>query len=188
MTVWWSQGPQEAGPSVNTTRQYFALSAAQTKNPGTGAPTDVEYPFTLAKRFTVDNDFVVVKYHKPNRWMPGSNIIFRLNWTKYQDTDQSGNKVKWQIEYLFTDIGYDISNATPDGTLTSEQTYTDSGTTTHIAYDTNEDLEITTENVQEDKDYLYVKIGPIAPSANALVEPVLLTIVMSYYGYNPIIL
>lgn len=180
--IWTSQGP-----TVETGTDSIYVEASSAKNSGLGAPTDIEFPFTIAKQFTIDNDYIKIKYKKPSNWAPGSNIIFDLNWTKSQDTDQSGNKVKWQVEYLFADVDYDISEATPDDTLTSEQTYIDSGTTTHIAYQTGDLLEIIPANVQEDKNYLYAKIGAITPSSSELSEPVLLTINLCYTGFLPVI-
>ena len=160
---------------------YKILPAAQVKTTGAGAPTLIAFPLTIGQQFTVDNDYIVVKYRKPADWVPGSNIIFGLNWTKSQDTDQSGNKIKWQLEYFFVDIGDDISIATPDATLTVEQTYIDAGTTTHIGYTAN--IEITSENVSDTKDYFYIKLSTITPSELTLIEPVLLTICMQYDAY-----
>jgi len=159
------------------------ISAAQVKTTGAGAPTLIVFPLTIAQQFTVDNDYIIIKYRKPVDWVPGSDIRFCLNWTKSQDTDQSGNKVKWQVEYYFTDIGYDIAYATPDGTLSAEDTYDDAGTTTHIAYQADNSLTILNASVQEDKNFLYIKVSSITPSALTLAEPVLLTVSMRYTAY-----
>jgi len=160
-----------------------SIEAALTKNPGTGAPTDIIFPLTIAKSFTVDTDYVTIKFPKPSNFIPGSDIDFVVNWTKSQDTNQSGKKAKWQIEYFFTDVGYDVATDTPDGTLSGESTYADSGTTIHIAHDVTSGLTIASENVQEDKNFLYVKLKAITPSSDELSEPVLLTICMGYVGY-----
>ena len=156
---------------------------SQAKNTGTGAPTLKEFPLTIAQQMTIDNDFLTFKYFKPPNFVSGSDLYFNLNWTKSQDTDQSTKKVKWQIDYYFLDIGDDVAKSTPDGSLTSERTYADDGTTTHLAYNTGSDLTITSANVNEDKTYLYIKVSAIAPSSNALAEPVLLTVCYDYFGY-----
>jgi len=170
---------------VYQTKTYCVRTpSAQAKNVGVGAPTLLEFPFTIAQQMTVDNDFLTFKYFRPINYVSGTDLGFNLNWTKSQDTDQSGKKVKWQMEYLFLDIGDDVSNATPDGTLTSERTYLDAGTTEHIAYNTGSDLTIPTANINEDKAYLYLKVSAIAPSSNGLAEPALLTVCYDYWGYS----
>lgn len=158
--------------------------AATARNVGSGAPSILELPFTIAQQMTVDNDFLTFKYYRPVNFVHGTALDFRLNWTKSQVTDQSGNKVKWKLEYLFVDIGDDVADATPDGTLYSEQTYSDEGTTERLAYSTSTDLTITSENVQEDKPYLYIKVAPVASSAPALIEPALLSVRFDYLGYG----
>jgi len=186
MTIW-SSGKiwTSQGPTVETGQDCVVFPASQAKNTGAGAPTPKEFQFTLAQQFTVDNDFIAIKYRKPTNYVSGSDVVFSLNWTKSQDTDQSGNKVKWQIEYFFTDVGYDIAYNVADGILTAEDTYEDSGTTTHIAYEANGGLIIPNASVQEDKNFLYTKISAITPSSNTLSEPVLLTILMCYTGFIP---
>lgn len=180
MSVW---SPYNTLWEKNIVRKSIIVNAAQVRAAGLGAPTLIEFPFILGQAFTINNDFVTIKIKKPDDWAPNTALEYQLNWTKSQDTDQSNNRVKWQVEYFFTDVGYDISESTADSTLTSEDIYLDDGTTTHIAYSTNSDLIITANNVQSEKDFLYSKISAITPSQDTLSEPVLLTINFFYYGY-----
>lgn len=180
MSVWSPYGTLWA---KNIIQQSIITNVSQVKTSGLGAPTIIEFPFILGQQFTVGNDFVTIKTKKPDNWVPNTDLLFKLNWTKSQDTNQENNRVKWQIDYFFTDVGYDISESTQDGTLESEQLYLDDGTTTHIAYDTGNDLIITADNIQEEKNFLYTKISAVTPSQDTLSEPVLLTINFFYYGY-----
>lgn len=174
------------GSSVIKTEQSIYLPVIEMEKHNEGAPSNIEFPFTIGEAFTVGTDLLVAKFKRPNNYVTNTGIRITLNWTKSQDTDQSGNKVKWKLSYYFIDIGGDVAEPTPDGVLYSERTYEDSGTATHIAYDTGNDFVIAAENVPADKKYLYLKFEAVTPSSNTLVEPVLLTVNIFYTGYKAI--
>lgn len=143
---------------------------------GVKDPELVEIDNLLVSSFTVDSDQAHKTIKIPLNFV--DNPAVHLHWTKTQDTDQSGNRVKWQVSYTVYN-GYDetIDGA---GTVTSyEQEYVDNGADSHVVYRTI-NLPINT-GITAGK-YVAFKIEAIAPSSNTLAEPGLITMDFTYRG------
>lgn len=143
---------------------------------GVKDPELIEIDNLLVSAFTVDSDQAHKVIKIPLNFI--SNAAVHLHWTKSQDTDQSGNKVLWQVSYTAYNGYTDAVDGS--GTVVSfEDTYEDSGADTHVVYRTD-DLPINS-GISRGQ-YVAFKIEAITPSSNTLAEPALISMDFTYLG------
>lgn len=65
----------------------------------------------------------------------GDDASFHIHWTKSTDAVESGNTVRWQLDYTVFDGKVDDISGAPT-TLQFDDTYTDGGTTSRIVHRT----------------------------------------------------
>jgi hypothetical protein len=143
---------------------------------GVKDPELIEIDNLLVSTFTVDQDQAHKVIKIPLNFI--SDAAVHLHWTKSQDTDQSGNKVKWQVSYTVYDgFSEAIDGA---GTVVSfEDTYEDAGADVHVVYRTD-NLPINSGIARGQ--YVAFKIEAITPSSNTLAEPALISMDFTYLG------
>lgn len=98
------------------------------------APEVVQFGTTVGLHYKKDAD-VVFGYGKIQTSFV-SDASFHVHWTKNVNTNQAGATVRWVLQYtVYNGSSQDI-NVAPTGTLTWDDTYDDSGTTSRIVYRT----------------------------------------------------
>jgi len=139
-------------------------------------PAVVAAGITPGLGFTVGTDKVHFLYQLPQKYVSGDGAI-SLNWTKgTAATDESTKAVKWQVKYLGLSPGDNCNSG--ETTLSVEDTYDDSSTTTQVVYGTG-DITIPAASLTAGHG-LAIEISAITPTGTALAnEPVLLGIVFS---------
>jgi len=139
-------------------------------------PVVVALGVTPGTRFTVGTDLVYFLYQIPQKYASGDGTI-SLNWTKgAAGADESTKAVKWQVKYLGLSPG-DNCNA-GEATLSVQDTYDDSSTTTQVVYGTD-NMTIPAASLTAGHG-LAIEISAITPTGTALAdEPVLLGVVFS---------
>ncbi len=164
---------------VVQTHHKAVVSPARARDlPGPEQPSPARYGNTYALEFTVDNDQAGRLFRMP----PDSDLStvrFHIHWTKSQDTDQSGKRVKWRIDVTHFN-GYSDDVAVAGEQLELEDVYDDDGTTEHIGYTTGDFSAPTIPGAG----YLAVNVTAVAPSANALAEPALLSVDMTWDSFK----
>ena len=108
--------------------------------------------------FKIDNDFI-------------GSPSFHVHWTKGDDTNQSGNTVRWQIDYhVFNGRDQDISNGSIT-TLIVDDTYDDAGSTTRVVH--------RTQNIDASNFTAGYYVGlaiKVVPGSTTVVNPTLITV------------
>lgn len=113
---------------------------------------------------TVGTSKLFVYFKVPNWYVSGGR--FHVHWTKSQDSNKAGDKVKWEIAYRVAD-GVTEECSIADETLSDEDTYDDAGTTTRIVYQTA-DMPMT--GLVAGK-YVTATIQAVTPAASTLSAP-----------------
>jgi hypothetical protein len=110
------------------------------------------------RSFKIDNDFI-------------GSPSFHVHWTKGDDTNQSGNTVRWQIDYhVFNGRDQDISNGSIT-TLIVDDTYDDAGSTTRVVH--------RTQNIDASNFTAGYYVGlaiKVVPGSTTVVNPTLITV------------
>ena len=108
-----------------------------------------------------------------------SGGMFHIHWTKSDDSDRSGEKVKWKISYKVFN-GRDEDAALSPTVLTVEDTYDDDGTTTRVVHRTV-NVPVGSQLPLVADAYLAVKVEKDTASASVMSEPGLVTLDLSYF-------
>lgn len=98
------------------------------------APEVVKIGTTVALHYKKDGDKVYGYSKIQTSYV--SDASFHIHWTKFDDTDEAGNTVRWVINYtVFNGASQDV-NVAPTGTLILDDTYDDAGIFTRIVHRT----------------------------------------------------
>lgn len=150
--------------------------------PAATAPTLNHYGCTPVMEFTVDTD-QAGRIFRTSPGMVDGTVGGHIHWTKSQDSDQSGNKVKWQVEYK-TWNGHDENAAGAGLFKTVEDTYLSSatGADSRIVYKA---VFIGDESIPPNT-YISMKLSAITPSSDTLAEPALVSLDMTWLEWKNI--
>ena len=165
---------------VLITRFYFVPISmfGKDKDP----PTANTYGICYVLEFTVDTDKAYYKFHVPDDWVPGTDILVHAHWTRSTTgTDESGKTVKWQMKYLVVDGKSENVNA-GEATLSVQDTYDSASTTDQIVHQT--DGVVIPASVISAGDCVVIELMAVTPTGTALLEPAIAALGAVYTGYQ----
>jgi len=153
------------------------------KNP-VNPPAVVVYGICQALKFTVDTDKAYYKFHVPNTWVPGTDILVYVHWTRSSTGgDDSGKTAKWQLKYLSVNgISENVNSG--EATLSVQDSYDSSSLTTQIAYRT--DVLTIPAAALAAGDCVTFELMAITPTGTALSEPACVGLSISWNAYQVI--
>jgi len=151
------------------------------KNPTNPPAVDV-YGICQALEFTVDTDKAYYKIHVPDDWVPGTDILIYIHWTRSSTgSDESGKTVKWQVKYLAVN-GVSENVNSGESTLSVQDTYDSSSTTDQIAYKTDA-FTIPAAAIAAG-DCITLELMAITPTGTALSEPACVGFSIEWTAYQ----
>jgi hypothetical protein len=142
---------------------------------GGTAPTEDAKGNLVYLKMTVNTDQAYRILKIPYNFNANNGASFHVHWTKSQDTDQSGNQVKWRIHYTVFD-GKSVDASGAGATVEYEDTYDDNGTTTRVVYRTD-NLPVSGLVAGY---YVALRVEAVTPSGGALTEPGLVSVDFIY--------
>ncbi len=159
------------------------IPASELGLPGANAPTLVDQDNVTLLRFTVATDTLTYQLEPPEDYAGGDmNIV--VMWTNDGDTDNNGEKVKWQIDYQVSDAGDPVS-----GSHGSPKTVEDAYTSDSGWIEQRTAPMVIAAADFSGKHHILLKISAIAPSGDALTcEPHLICLCYTYtakWGRKP---
>lgn len=170
------------GDLINKLLSYHVNVATpgRLRSVGGTAPTVQNNGPLLYLAFAVGTDEAFRSFKIDSRYV--QNAAIHMHWTKSQDTDQSGNIVKWQVEYSVYN-GSSENAAVVEHTVSVEDEYEDNGASAsdRIVYRTpNIPLVGITAGY-----YVSMRITAQAPTGSpAIIAPGLVTLDMTWEGYG----
>lgn len=140
-------------------------------------PTVDIYGITHVLEFTVDTDKAYYKLHIPENYASG-DILFSVHWTRSTTgSDESTKTVKWQLKYLAINGTSENCNS-GESTLSIQDTYDATSTTTQIVYETG-DMTIPEADFAAEE-ILILELMAIAPTGTALTAPAAVAFCIEY--------
>jgi hypothetical protein len=154
---------------LNTVTKHLVIPAdAFGKNP-TNPPAIGIYGICQSNEFTVNTDKAYYKIHVPDDWIPGTDILLYIHWTRSTTgSNDSGKTVKWQLKYLAVNGTSENVNS-GETTLSVQDTYDSSDVNQQVAYCTDP-LTIAAAAI-EAGDCITLELMAITPTGTALSEP-----------------
>jgi len=167
---------------LNTVTKRLVIPADSLGRPPLNAPSVGVYGICQGLEFSVDNDKAYYKFHIPDDWVPGTDILINIHWTRSSTGgDDSGKTVKWQLKYLpFNGVDENVNSG--ETTLSVEDTYESSSTTDQICYQ-SDGLTIPAAAL-EAGDVVTMELMAITPTGTALSEPACLGLSISWTAYQ----
>lgn len=149
--------------------RHLLFPADEFARPPANSPAIAIYGICSALEFTVDTDKAYYKFHVPDDWVPGTDILAHIHWTRSSAVgDDSGKTVKWQVKYLAVD-GVSENVNFGQATLSVQDTYDSSSLTDQIVYATD-DVTVPAAALSPG-DCVVLELMAVAPTGTALSEP-----------------
>lgn len=167
--------------TTHTISRHIMIPSSNFGKPVTNPPTVDVYGICHVLEFTVGTDKAYYKFHIPADWVPGTDILTQIHWTRSTTGSEENTKtVKWQMKYLAVDGVSQNINA-GESTLSVQDTYDSSSTTDQIVYQT----EVTVpESDLSLGDCVVIELMAIAPTGTALSEPACAAAGITYTAYQ----
>lgn len=172
---------QKHGAAGSITHHVLIPSSNLGRGPTNPPVVDI-YGICHALEFTVDTDKAYYKFHVPDDWVPGTDILVYVHWTRSgTGSNESGKTAKWQFKYLAVDGISENVNA-GESTLSVQDTYDSASTTDQIVY-TTDDVTIPAAAISAG-DCIVIELMAITPTGTALSEPACAALGISYTAYQ----
>ncbi|MBA7503731.1 hypothetical protein ES706_02352 [subsurface metagenome] len=167
--------------SQTVTRHEF-IPSCEFGKPTTDPPVVAVYGICQALEFSVGTDKAYYKRHVPDDWVPGTDILVHVHWTRSSTgSDDSTKTVNWQLKNLVIN-GASENCQTGESTDSVQDAYDSSSTTDQIVY-MSDDMTIAAAEISAGG-IVILELMAVTPTGTPLADPAAVGLGITYTGYQ----